>query len=66
MILHTDRGDQFHYWDVRQRDTSNSFEAYYMQRKGQVGNEDYYYQMISLPFASASGGNGVWGSVWYQ
>ena len=44
MVLHTDRGAQLHYWDVSQRDADNSFERYYMQRKGQGGNEDYYYQ----------------------
>ena len=43
MTLRTDRGDRYEYWDVRQRDAANSFEAYYRERRGQGGNEDYYY-----------------------
>ena len=44
MALETDRGGRYEYWDVRQRDAANSFEAYYMVRRGQGGNEDYYFQ----------------------
>jgi len=44
MVLETDRGGRNEYWDVRQRDAANSFEGYYMVRRGQGGNEDYYYQ----------------------
>ena len=29
---------------MRQRDAANSFEGYYMVRRGQGGNEDYYFQ----------------------
>lgn len=44
MVLRTDRGARLRYWAVRQRDADNSFEQYYMQRRGEGGNEDYYYQ----------------------
>jgi hypothetical protein len=44
MVLETDRGVRLGYWDVSQREAANSFEAYYMQRRGKGGNEDYYYQ----------------------
>jgi len=44
MVLRTDRGDRYEYWDVRQRDAANSFEVYYRERRGQGGNEDHYYQ----------------------
>ena len=44
VVLHTDRGARCTYWDVRQRDAANSFEGYYMERRGQGGNEDYYFQ----------------------
>ena len=43
MVLRTDRGGRYAYWDVLRRDAENSFEAYYMERRGQGGNEDYYY-----------------------
>jgi hypothetical protein len=41
--LRTDRGEVLEYWDVLKRDARNSFEAYYMDRRGQGGNEEYYY-----------------------
>ena len=44
MVLHTDRGGRYAYWDVLKRDAENSFERYYMERRGKGGNEDYYYQ----------------------
>lgn len=44
MVLHTDRGGEYRYWDVLKRDADNSFEHYYMERRGKGGNEDYYYQ----------------------
>ena len=44
MVLHTDRGGEYTYWDVLKRDADNSFEHYYMARRGKGGNEDYYYQ----------------------
>ena len=44
MTLLTDRGDRFQYWSVRKRDAPNSFEAYYMERRGQGGNEEHYLQ----------------------
>ena len=43
MVLHTDRGDRFEYWDVLRRDASNSFEQYYLERLGQGGNEEFYF-----------------------
>jgi len=44
MVLRTDRGGEYRYWDVLKRDADNSFERYYMARRGKGGNEDYYYQ----------------------
>ena len=44
MVLHTDRGGEYRYWGVLKRDADNSFERYYMERRGKGGNEDYYYQ----------------------
>ena len=44
MVLRTDRGGEYQYWDVLKRDADNSFEHYYMERRGKGGNEDYYYQ----------------------
>ena len=44
MVLHTDRGGEYRYWGVFKRDADNSFERYYMARRGKGGNEDYYYQ----------------------
>ena len=44
MVLHTDRGGKYRYWAVLKRDADNSFERYYMERRGKGGNEDYYYQ----------------------
>ena len=44
MVLETDRGERLGYWAVSQREATNSFETYYMQRRGKGGNEDYYYQ----------------------
>ena len=44
MVLRTDRGGEYAYWGVLKRDTDNSFERYYMERRGKGGNEDYYYQ----------------------
>ncbi len=43
MTLLTDRGDRLQYWSVRKRDAPNSFEAYYMERRGQGGNEEHYF-----------------------
>lgn len=44
IVLTTDRGDQYQCWEVLKRDGPRSFEAYYQERRGQGGNEDYYYQ----------------------
>ena len=44
MVLRTDRGGEYAYWGVLKRDADNSFERYYMERRGKGGNEDYYYQ----------------------
>ena len=44
MVLHTDWGGKYTYWAVLKRDADNSFERYYMERRGKGGNEDYYYQ----------------------
>ena len=47
--LRTDRGEELRYWDVRRGDSENSFEEYYLSRRGHGGNEDYYYaQRIGL------------------
>ncbi|MEW6755105.1 MAG: hypothetical protein AB1505_29600 [Candidatus Latescibacterota bacterium] len=43
MVLRTDRGERLAYWDVRQRDAANSFERYWMERRGEGGNEEYYF-----------------------
>lgn len=43
MTLLTDRGDRLRYWSVRKRDAPDSFEAYYMERRGQGGNEEHYF-----------------------
>lgn len=44
IVLTTDRGDHYTCWEVLKRDGPQSFEAYYQERRGQGGNEDYYYQ----------------------
>lgn len=44
IVLTTDRGDRYECWEVLKRDGPRSFEAYYQERRGQGGNEDYYYQ----------------------
>lgn len=43
ITLRTDRGEVLEYWDVLKRDARHSFEAYYMDRRGEGGNEEYYY-----------------------
>jgi len=43
MVLRTDRGDRFAYWDVKERDAANSLERYWMERRGEGGNEEYYF-----------------------
>ena len=43
IILHTDRGEVLESWDVLKRDAKHSFEAYYMDRRGEGGNEEYFY-----------------------
>lgn len=42
--LRTDRGDDLQYWDVLKRDARHNFEAFYLERRGAGGNEEYYYQ----------------------
>ena len=44
MTLSTGRGGLHHYWDEQERDADNSFERYYKKRRGEGGNERYYYQ----------------------
>ena len=44
MTLSTDRGDRYQYWGEEERDAHNSFEDYYKKRRGEGGNERYYYQ----------------------
>ncbi len=44
MALHTDRSEVFEYWDVLKHDATNSFEQYYLKRRGKGGNENYYFQ----------------------
>lgn len=43
ITLQTDRGEVLEYWDVLKRDAKHSFEAYYTDRRGEGGNEEYYY-----------------------
>ena len=43
ITLRTDRGEVLEYWDVLKRDAKHSFEAYYMDRRGEGGNEEYFY-----------------------
>lgn len=43
ITLRTDRGEVLEYWDVLKRNAKHNFEAYYMDRRGEGGNEEYYY-----------------------
>lgn len=43
ITLRTDRGEVLEYWDVLKREAKHSFEAYYMDRRGEGGNEEYFY-----------------------
>jgi len=44
MVLHTDRGGEYGSWAVLKRDGPDSFEQYYMERRGEGGNEEHYYR----------------------
>lgn len=42
--LHTDRGGVCEAWGVQEGDAQDSFEQYYMERRGEGGNEEYYFR----------------------
>ncbi len=45
-VLITDRGEEFYYYDILERDAKhgNSFENYYRSRMGRSGNEKFWYE----------------------